>query len=268
MPQSRWQNRAARAQQLRQELRASAEILAFYESILVFQERLHSELASSANNHGAADWPPASPTLYRRALASFQDFLSLVRKTGPSAVSAVAATLESQGPESWRTVLDHQWATTHPPQADSPIPFLCLTFLQPYAEARAQVHSRVSPVPGPSLCPACGRRPGFAVLRPQGDGGKRSLVCSFCLAEWEFRRVVCAGCGEEDHRKLPVFLAEAPLDHVRLECCDACKQYLKAIDLTRNGLAEPVVDELAAVALDLWARERGYAKIALNLMGL
>ena len=32
-------------------------------------------------------------------------------------------------------------------------------------------------------------------------------MCSFCLAEWQFRRILCPGCGEEDHAKLPVFTA-------------------------------------------------------------
>jgi formate dehydrogenase maturation protein FdhE len=40
------------------------------------------------------------------------------------------------------------------------------------------------------------------------------------------------------------------------------------VDLTINGLAVPLVDEIAAAALDLWAVEHGYQKIELNLMGL
>ena len=43
---------------------------------------------------------------------------------------------------------------------------------------------------------------------------------------------------------------------------------LKGIDLTRFGLAMPLVDELYAAPLDLWAREHGYTKIELNLVGL
>ena len=57
-------------------------------------------------------------------------------------------------------------------------------------------------------------------------------------------------------------------DHVRVEACDSCKHYIKGIDLTRLGLAVPLVDEVAAAPLDLWARERGYTKIELNLVGL
>ena len=67
--------------------------------------------------------------------------------------------------------------------------------------------------------------------------------------------------------KLPVFVAEE-LGHVRVEACDTCRHYIKTIDMTKNGKAVPVVDELAAVPLSLWAEEHGYAKLHPNLMGL
>jgi formate dehydrogenase maturation protein FdhE len=40
------------------------------------------------------------------------------------------------------------------------------------------------------------------------------------------------------------------------------------VDLTRLGFAVPLVDEVATAALDVWAREHGYKKIELNLVGL
>ena len=107
----------------------------------------------------------------------------------------------------------------------------------------------------------------MAILRPEGDGGKRSLLCSLCYTEWEFRRLVCPRCGEEDHQKLPVYTA-GPFPHIRIDACDTCRTYLKSIDLTRNGLAVPEVDELAALPLDLWAAENNYTKLQPNLFGL
>ena len=118
-----------------------------------------------------------------------------------------------------------------------------------------------------SLCPFCNRKPAAGVLRQQGDGGRRSLLCGFCLTEWEFRRVVCPGCGQEDHAKLPVYTA-AELPYIRVECCDTCQTYIKSIDLTKNGLADPLVDELASVPLNLWAQEHGYTKLYPNLLGM
>jgi formate dehydrogenase maturation protein FdhE len=40
---------------------------------------------------------------------------------------------------------------------------------------------------------------------------------------------------------------------------------LKALDLTKDGLAVPVVDELATVSLNLWAEENKYRKLSSNL---
>ena len=99
------------------------------------------------------------------------------------------------------------------------------------------------------------------------DGGGRDLICSTCLTVWPFRRVVCANCREERPAKLAYFQA-SQYDYVRLEACDSCGYYIKGVDLTRFGFADPVVDEVAAAPLDLWARDQGYQKIELNLVGL
>jgi FdhE protein len=62
-----------------------------------------------------------------------------------------------------------------------------------------------------------------------------------------------------------VYSAEE-LKHVRVEACDSCRTYIKTVDLTKSGRAEPVVDEMAAIPLDLWAGERGYTKLQPNLL--
>jgi FdhE protein len=100
-----------------------------------------------------------------------------------------------------------------------------------------------------------------------GDGAKRSLICSLCATEWEYRRIVCPACGEEEVSKLPVYVAEE-LPHVRVEACDTCRHYIKTVELTKDGRAVPVVDELAAIPLSLWASEKGYTKLSPNLLGL
>jgi FdhE protein len=86
------------------------------------------------------------------------------------------------------------------------------------------------------------------------------------LKEWLFRRVVCPWCGEEDKEKLPRYSAEE-CSHVYVSACDVCKRYLKSVDMTIEGRAEPLVDEVALAALDVWVSERGYQKIIPNLMG-
>ena len=82
-----------------------------------------------------------------------------------------------------------------------------------------------------------------------------------------YYRFVCPGCGEQDKDSLPIYTA-SDFDHVRVDACDRCKTYIKSVDLTRNGHAIPVVDELATVALNIWAENQGYSKLEANLLGL
>ncbi|HTB11253.1 MAG TPA: formate dehydrogenase accessory protein FdhE [Bryobacteraceae bacterium] len=133
---------------------------------------------------------------------------------------------------------------------------------QPYAEYFREPGEGAGPT-----CPSCGSKPVVGVLRGEGDGAKRSLICSLCGLEWPYRRLICANCGEEDKGKLPVFVA-AGIEHVRVEACDTCRTYLKSVDLTKDGFAVPVVDEIATVALNLWADEQGYTKIETNVLGM
>jgi FdhE protein len=153
-------------------------------------------------------------------------------------------------------------------------PFLARFVLQPYAEAlaalgRAPDRGVRQATPGSAACPFCGGWPQVSVLRNEAgaEGGSRHLICAMCATAWPMRRVLCVHCGEDDERRLLYFHAPE-FDHVRVDACESCHFYLKAVDLTRLGLAVPVVDEVASAALDLWAHERGYTKVTQNLIGL
>lgn len=268
MSRNKWQHRIDRAQELSGKYPFAAEILHFYAEIARFQKDLHNRLEESARQQGGSNAQLAGPPELELLLARFRPFLSVVEKSGPAPLAQVARQLEAASAESHTQLLNEFWDGIKAAETPTgPEQFFASAFLQPYAEfvrSRSDLHWDGYTQ---SICPFCGRQPGLGVLRPLGDGGQRSLVCSFCAAEWEFRRIVCASCGEEDHRKLPVYTA-GELPHVRVECCDTCKRYLKTVDLTKSGLAEPLVDEIAAVPLDLWAQERGYTKLQLNLMQL
>jgi len=47
-----------------------------------------------------------------------------------------------------------------------------------------------------------------------------------------------------------------------------CHTYIRTVDLTRNGRALPVVDELASIPLNLWAEQRAFVKLRMNLLGI
>ncbi len=152
--------------------------------------------------------------------------------------------------------------------------FFAKAILQPYGERLADaaiVRSDRAGIHADNRCPVCGGPPQLSFLEPTtaiaGDGGGRSLLCAGCLAAWPFRRVLCPSCGEEDERKLAYFHTP-DLEHLRVDACETCHRYLKTVDLTKLGIAVPLVDEVAGAALDVWARERGYEKLELNLVGL
>jgi len=271
-----WQHRIRRAEQLAAKHSFAAEILGFYIHLARFQEGLYQRLESTSAA-SSAGVPPAVELASRQLsgqqdagatnilLASFPQFLSLVEEKAPARLAQVAHHLRSSNPNSWTDQFTDCW--NHIDAPADPQEFLVLAFLQPYAElARSRTSPRLEGYTS-LLCPFCNRKPALGVLRQQGDGGRRSLVCGFCLAEWEFRRVICPGCGQEDHARLPVYTA-AEFPYIRVECCDACHTYIKSIDLTKNGLADPLVDELASVPLSLWAQEHGYAKLHPNLLGM
>lgn len=201
-------------------------------------------------------------------LPHFPAFLALVKQHAPGPLAAAADSLSRENSSAWIAALGDYWALGgRESQARDPRQeFLSRAFLQPYAEfaaVRTQAPPRMTLLP---TCPLCEAKPVAGVLRPEGDGGKRFLLCSFCSREWEFRRILCPACGEEAEDKLPVYVAE-DTPHVRVEACDTCKFYLRTIDLTKDGRAVPLVDDLAAIPHTLWAHEQGYSRLQPNLLG-
>ena len=73
--------------------------------------------------------------------------------------------------------------------------------------------------------------------------------------------------AEKKENRSWTYYSAPEIAHVRVDVCDTCHTYLKSIDLTKIGLAVPIVDELATIPLDLWAREHGYVKLQNNLLG-
>jgi FdhE protein len=264
---STYDRRIRRAERLAALHPFTQEVLTFYKQIAEFQKSLSARMLSGGKARGVdknLSWRQEIEDL----LPHFQEFLRLVAANAPVTLAESAAQLSARPPEAWASILEDYWATTG--RDDLPNAafdqFLPRAFLQPYAENLAGDRSEDDTAKFPSLCPLCGARPLLGVLRPEGDGGKRFLLCSFCLQEWEFRRIYCSTCAEETETKLPVYVAEQ-FPHIRVEACETCKFYLRTIDLTKDGNAVPLVDDLAAIPLSLWAEEHGYSRAQQNLLG-
>jgi formate dehydrogenase maturation protein FdhE len=146
-------------------------------------------------------------------------------------------------------------------------------------------------------CPTCGGPPQLSYFALPGEdlaAGGRFLLCARCQRSWGYARMTCPGCGEDSSSRLPIFNEEgtasgergsvvrglegrlgdrgkaehtAVFPHVRIEACETCRHYLLSIDLLADPAAVPLVDEMSALPLDLFAREKGFSKITPNLMG-
>jgi FdhE protein len=248
MTASAWDGRIARAEELLGTCPSAAELLRFYAEIIRFQKVVYEQLKSDGRH------PPVSALL-----PHFPPLLSLVRRIGPAPVAHVAEEL-AQDQSQWGDLLANSGNGSVERE------FFASSLLQPYSGYLASRSDIALSVVQP-VCPFCSHKPVAAVLQGEGDGARRSLLCSLCATEWEFRRLLCPNCAEEREPYLPVYTAQE-FPHVRIEACDSCHIYIKAVDLTKNGLAVPVVDELATASLNIWAEEHGYTKLQLNLLGM
>jgi len=280
-----WEDRIERARQLASSLAHAKEILRFYGEILQWQQGAFNSLAERSQQRPLSG---AFENDHPILLELFGSLLDQVGERGSEELAEQASELAAE-PESWRETLAAYWNGASKPEEI----FLARACLQPYLELLARertppLDSQINAIaaarrttldgtPADCLCPFCGRNPQLAflstdfsapgLLEGSVEGGSRFLMCGDCGAVWPFQRIVCPSCLEVDPQKLPYYSTER-IPGMRVECCDTCRRYLKSIDLTKDARLVPLVDELAAIPLDLWAREQGYRKIQPNLAGL
>lgn len=258
-----WEEQIRRADQLAVQSSGSTELLTFYAQLLRAQSEVYEFLRSRKDWLPSGDIEQDVPVI----LGALPRLLKKVETYGPETLAAEAHDLLEKDADTINEMLIRYWRNP------SDIQFFAKAFLQPYGRWLVDAGARIPDgafTDSERRCPFCGGNPQVTCLKSKeanAESGNRELICSTCLSTWEFRRVVCANCGEERPSKLGYFHTPE-YDHVRIEACDTCKYYIKGVDLTRLGFAVPLVDEVAAAPLDVWAREHGYVKIELNLVGL
>ncbi len=258
-----WEQRIRRAERLAGEPEPAASLLVFYVHVLREQKRAYHGFSNLGDRHLAGSIAADAA----RIAASGRGLLDVMSAYGPETLQSEARRL-LDGPDATRerALLDYL-------SDRSDRQFFPKALLQPYGQWAADTINK--PIAGEldrseHRCPRCGGAPQLAILNGGAsslEGSGRLLLCATCLSTWAFRRVMCPSCGAEDERQLQYFQSPT-LRHVRIDACDACGRYLKTIDLGQLGFAVPLVDEVAAATLDIWASARGYQKLELNLVGL
>jgi Protein involved in formate dehydrogenase formation len=163
--------------------------------------------------------------------------------------------------------------------------YLARASLTPVLEALGErAGDACAPEDGAELCPRCGGPPQLSYLGESGEtlvSGPRNLLCARCGSSWTCSRSVCPACGEDREARLSVHSehwhgpvsgrrkadGQPVFGHLRVAACSTCSRYLIEVDMARDPLAVPEVDELAALPLDLYAADQGLTKVTPNLMG-
>lgn len=110
-------------------------------------------------------------------------------------------------------------------------------------------------------CPFCGYLPGMSKVVGAKDN-QRILSCALCEHEWQFLRVTCFVCGNNEQQKQGFFEStENPL--YRAYYCDECKSYIKTLNVTKaeaEGNYDLYVEDILTTFLDAAMLEKGYSR--------
>jgi FdhE protein len=119
-------------------------------------------------------------------------------------------------------------------------------------------------------CPVCGSDPDLAVLENHPDpseflvskSGEIWHHCPVCTHRWRFVRMICPGCGNQEHESLTRFgLEGSPREYIY--ACEQCRQYLPCLDLVEQSAnIDFDLAALKSIHLDAAAQARGYSPLS------
>lgn len=280
-----WTLRRDRAAELRGRHAFAREVLDFYGALLGVQEQAFDEAGKAR--------PPARDLVAYVAETVMPSIRDVTIAAGPLKLrEAVVRRLDTADP---REVVAAWFGGEEQGIVDR---YLARASVTPVLEALgSEAAGSCIGVHDKRHCPECGGPPQlsyFAIASEDLAAGGRFLLCARCQTSWGYARMTCPGCGEDSSSRLPIFSEEGTTSgergsvvrglqgklgdngvtehqvvfpHIRVQACESCRRYVLNVDLAADPAAVPEVDELSALPLDLYARERGFSKIIPNLMG-
>jgi FdhE protein len=252
-----WAQRRRRARQLDERYPFVSPMLRLYGALLDVQERALV---------GAMGADP-EPVAEYAAAHVIPDVADATRLAGPPALARTIA--ERLRDEDATTIVAAWLADSDQLPVDRYLARAAATpVLMAWRQAGAPARARGR---ADNECPRCGSLPQVSYLSDAGEAlvsGPRMLSCCRCEATWAYQRMTCVGCGEQSSGKLPIFADAERFAHLRADACETCRRYVITVDLRKDPAAVPIIDELAALPLDLYVQERGFAKIVPNLMAI
>ncbi|HDP98228.1 MAG TPA: formate dehydrogenase accessory protein FdhE, partial [bacterium] len=135
---------------------------------------------------------------------------------------------------------------------------ISLPFLKEYAELFKQQLTQVNSIWFRPFCPLCGNMPAMAKL--EKEVGQRYLWCAVCHQDWQFSRLQCPHCANEDQNSVRYFYDENDSQY-RVYVCEKCKHYIKTVDertMAENQQASMFLEDIITHYLDELALKEGY----------
>ena len=263
-----------RLMHLRDKFSESSQILGFMERLLEFQNELLSELSEKgisvdlsgaesrirsgkpALNLNSIEWEPY--------LSYMDRLIRVVEEAGTEEIRRRARELGEMGREGVRELLS---GFLRGEEIDPVVRMLFTALLQPILYLFADKISFSQESWLRNTCPVCGSKPSVSFLMDTEDWeGARFLRCGLCLTDWLYIRTKCVECGNSEDDKLNYFVSQE-LPYIEVQTCSLCRRYIKIVDLRKDGLAVPDLEDIATVSLDLWAESEGYVKVERNILG-
>lgn len=108
-------------------------------------------------------------------------------------------------------------------------------------------------------CPMCGATPTLSEI--VGKTAARRLRCGMCGCGWDYPRLCCAFCGNQDHKLLTRISVEGDDDRHFVQACNVCKGFLKVlVHFEPLAVEQLAVEDLATIHLDLAACQLQYVR--------
>ncbi len=141
--------------------------------------------------------------------------------------------------------------------------FVVINLFKPVFIALREIHMIEYDTPDwtEPVCPFCGFLPDMAKIVSSKDN-KRLLHCALCENEWQFKRVCCTVCGNQDVETLGFFIYEEN-ELYRFDYCEKCKGYIKTLHIPEqfdDSRYNLTVENIITSFLDASAIDMGYKK--------
>jgi len=150
------------------------------------------------------------------------------------------------------------------PYAEEDLTMLLFLVSRPFFTALAKAFKLNGTIWEEGKCPVCYAQPSLSSLTRDG---RMQIYCSFCGTYGLVPRAQCPLCRNQDPVLLNIFTFTGEEDF-SVQTCDACKSYVKNVELEVLSRFGPDLADLMSLPLDMVIQQKGYRRRSPNPIGM